>query len=42
MSTPKEKEPKQRELEDHEPGATREQVMDALKQSTKPIKKPAK
>jgi hypothetical protein len=38
--TEKKKAPKK--LEDHEPGATREEVMVALGQAAKPVKKPEK
>jgi hypothetical protein len=42
MAKPKEGKPIRRELEDHEPGAPREEVMAALCKATKPVKKPEK
>ena len=42
MAKPKEGEPKRRELEDHEPGAPKEEVMAALGKAAKPVKKPEK
>ena len=33
---------KAKKLEEHEPGATREEVMTAMEKAAKPIKKPAK
>ena len=32
--------PQPKKLEDHEPGATKEEVMTALAKATKPVKKP--
>ena len=32
--------PQPKKLEDHEPGATKEEVMIALSKATKPVKKP--
>ena len=34
--------PEPKRLEDHEPGATKKQVMDALAKASKPVKKPEK
>ena len=38
---PKDK-PRKKKLEDHEPGATREEVVVAMEKAAKPIKKPEK
>ena len=34
--------PQPKKLEDHEPGASRDEVMMAMEKAAKPIKKPAK
>ena len=38
---PKDK-PRKKKIEDHDPGATKDEVMAALSKATKPVKKPEK
>ena len=42
MTAAEEKKKAPEKLEDHEPGATREEVMAALGKTAKPVKKPEK